>query len=442
MISDQNTEKTHNDSLWELAFNTIQELETANGILASGKEEIYGCIFGRDSLITCLKLIKIYHRTGDVYFLNLAKKVLKTLAELQGKEHNIESGEQPGKCIHEYRPNNHEHLTKSLSTPWYVYPDNVMRNYDTVDGTPLFLIAAYRFYQASKDEEFIQEILPNINLALNWISLYGDSNNDGFIDYAFSSERKFGGLKVQSWMDSEESVFHADGQSTVYPIAPVEVQAYTYLALKLWANYFAERQSALSSHLQDSAADLKEKFNEKFVMEDQYGTFLAAAIDGNGKAMEVVRSSMGHCLWACLNKDQDGVSDCILDDEYIPALVHRIMSPDLFESQAGIRTLSNLSKKYGPHTYHNGSIWPHDTSMVSEGMDYFGYNSEANLVRTAMLSAITHFNTPIELFAFSDVFEDYKSDIGQLACKKQAWSAASILKDVSALSIDPKFHDI
>src|ERR1051326_65155 len=113
-----------------LGLNTIKELETERGILASGRQEIYGCIFGRDSLLTALKLLKAYEHTGDVYLLGLVNKILANLSELQGKNVNIESGEQPGKCIHEYRPTGHEHLTGQHTPPWFLYGDGIMRNYD------------------------------------------------------------------------------------------------------------------------------------------------------------------------------------------------------------------------------------------------------------------------------------------------------------------------
>src|SRR6185437_1638180 len=164
--------------LWDLGYKTIQELETDQGILASGKEEIYGCIFGRDSLITSLELMKAYERTHDEYFLPLVRKILVNLASLQGKTLNIESGEEPGKCIHEFRPTNHEHLTIGLDHPWYIYPDKAMRNYDTVDATPLFLIAVHEYYSLTKDDAFLNAIMPNVYYALDWLLIYGDSNHD------------------------------------------------------------------------------------------------------------------------------------------------------------------------------------------------------------------------------------------------------------------------
>src|SRR4051812_34834978 len=110
--------QTQIQEFWNLGLEIIKELEIEQGILASGKEEIYGCIFGRDSLITSLKLLKTFERTNDPYFLGLARKIIIGLSRLQGQEINIESGEEPGKCIHEFRPGAHEHLTKNLERPW------------------------------------------------------------------------------------------------------------------------------------------------------------------------------------------------------------------------------------------------------------------------------------------------------------------------------------
>jgi glycogen debranching enzyme len=420
------------NSLWDLGFETIRELETEQGILASGKEEIYGCIFGRDSLITSLKLLRVYEHTQDPYFLMLVKKILINLAILQGKEVNIESGEEPGKCIHEYRPSNHSHLTKDLEIPWYVYEDNSMRNYDSIDSTPLFLITIYRYFQASNDAVFIEDMMPHIQRALEWLIYYGDKNGDGFIDYGLSPERKHGGLTTQSWMDSSESVFHEDESAITFPIAPVEAQSYTFLAFKLWSTYFKYIDEDQSNILTTRADTLKSLFNNTFVLHDDQGLILAAGLDGNGKLITSVRSSMGHCLWASLEEQKDGVTESILNSQHIASLVERMLKPDLFAPKAGIRTLSTSSRGYSSNSYHNGSIWPHDTSIVAEGFEIFGFLDEARQVRDALISAMTHFRTPIELFVFADdMYSEYCSPHGQYACKKQAWSAASLLKEVT-----------
>ncbi|MBX4191932.1 hypothetical protein KW798_00365 [Candidatus Parcubacteria bacterium] len=410
--------KERGTKLWELGVSSIRALETDEGILASGKEELYGCVFGRDSLITSLSLLKVYEKTHDEYFLSLVKKVLRTLAKLQGYEVVIESGEEPGKIIHEYRPTGHEHLTQALEERWYLYPDNVMRNYDSVDSTPLFLMVCYEYLRVSQDQAFIDELRPNIDAALRWLTTYGDSNGDGFIDYRFHPDRKGGGLRTQSWMDSTESVFNEDNdERPQYPIAPIEVQAYAYVALRAWGK-------------EERAQRLKEQFNEHFVYRKGRHLQFAYAIDGKGNKLGSMRSSVGHTLFATFK------GESILDAEFVPQLVKRLLARDLFVPTAGIRTLSSRSKKYDPMSYHNGTIWPHDTQLIAEGLHNFGYHKEAQMVQTGLLDAYSHFDSPVELFAYKRGLKEYESASGQKACKTQAWSAASLLAALLDAAID------
>lgn len=418
---------------YNLGVKTIKDLEIPSGILASSSQEIYGCIFGRDSLITALKLLQAYSFDSDPYYLYLTKKILEGMFNLQGQEINIESGEQPGKCIHEYRQTAHERLTKLAAPPWYTYPDNTMKNYDSVDSTPLLLIATYRYFQKSNDENFIKDNKKKIFLALDWIFKFGDSNNDGFIDYKKHSERVSGGLEVQSWMDSSEAVFHEDEVSVQFPVAPVEAQAYAYLALMLWSNFF-KKSKMKSLKFLNKAKELKKIFNEKFVFGSSEYPFFAHAIDGTGKPLLSKRSNIGHILWASFRLSDDGYRDCIIADEYIEPLVKQLLEADIFEPHAGIRTLSKSSRVFDPISYHNGSIWPHDNSMIAEGMDNFGFSKEAHFVRRALFSAYEHFQTPLELFAYHEgSYLEYKNETGQIACQQQAWSAASMIADALIL---------
>jgi glycogen debranching enzyme len=403
--------------LRNLGLNTIKELETDDGILASSKEDLYGCIFGRDSLITSLKLLKAYEESKDTYLLALVKKILTNLAALQGREFNIESGEEPGKIIHEYRPNGHEHLTQSsaLNTkPWYVYPDQSMKSYDSVDSTPLFLMAVAKFMQVEKDLDFEEKIKDAAARSLRWLLYKLETDKPNFLTYEFPDRRQYGGLATQSWMDSVDSIFHENGSPTPYPIAPVEAQAYAYCALRLWG--------------QDLMADrLKERFNRNFVFDEEEFN-IAFALDGLGTPMLSLRSSIGHLLWSTVG--EDGEKDQILAKEYIPKLVNRLMSREMFEHGAGIRTLSKLSRKFDPRSYHNGSIWPHDNAIIAEGFKNFGFEQEAKKVRLAMKKAWKHFDSPIEFFVFVDGVFDDSMPSGQRACYKQAWSAASILSEI------------
>lgn len=393
----------HHDALWELGVKSIKELECEEGILASSRSEAYGCLFGRDSLIVALELLRAYDRTKDQYFLEIVQKILRSLANLQGRYTILASGEEPGKIIHEYRTEGHEHLTTLAEAPWYVYPEGIMRNYDSVDATPLFLIAVDE-YRVRGDKRFVNTLMPAVYAALQWLTQF-----DVFITYTFHPEREHGGLRVQSWMDSTESLFDEESaERPPYPVAPVEVQAYAWSALMRWG-------------MHERAAMLKQQFNEQFVIPGQKDITLAFALDGNGKCLSAVRSSMGHVLWAAYK------GESILADEYIPLLRNRLLARDLFVPKAGIRTLSSRSSQFDPQSYHNGSIWPHDTAMLAEGLENFGFVEDAKRVRHALLEAYAHFKTPVELYTYERGLKPYKTDSGHEACKVQAWSAASLL---------------
>jgi glycogen debranching enzyme len=110
------------------------------------------------------------------------------------------------------------------------------------------------------------------------------------------------------------------------------------------------------------------------------------------------------------------------------------MNPDLFVRKAGIRTLSTRSDQFDPVSYHNGSIWPHDTAIIAEGFEYFGFHAEARLLREGLLRAYRYFQTPIELFGYSaGKYREYETSSGGKACRVQAWSAASLLSTLRAL---------
>ncbi|MES2668315.1 MAG: amylo-alpha-1,6-glucosidase [Patescibacteria group bacterium] len=411
------------DELWDIGMNAIKELETEQGILASGREELYGCIFGRDSLITALLLLRVYEKTGDPYLAGLVKNILINLAKLQGREHNRESGEEPGKIIHEFRPERHEHLTRDQEHPWFLYPDGIMRNYDTVDATPLFLMAVEKYYRLTEDEDLLDLLRGNVSDALAWLLTTMDDHQDGLVSYQFHPERTHGGLRVQSWMDSSESVFFEDrDEEPAYTIAPVEVQAYAYRALSVWHLLLAESEPDLSQLLLDRARQLRERFYDHFMLPKGIPAY---AVDGQGRMLTSARSTIGHLLWA--GARDDGSYYSMLAPEDVGRVTERLMKPDLFVPGAGIRTLSSDSSRFAANSYHNGSIWPHDTAMIALGMRDAGFPLEAGQVRDALLSAYEHFGVPLELFTHDNELGAYEGPTGQKACQTQAWSAAGLL---------------
>lgn len=413
------------------------DLASEIGFHASGREEVYGCLFGRDSAITILSILQALEAKNplidSIRLLSLCRQTLLTLVELQGQTVNLESGEEPGKFIHEYRTGTYdaERLRTINGKPWYIYPDGILRNYDSIDSTPLTLIALYKYYEYTKDDAFLLKILPSVEKGLNWLISYGDADKDFLLEYELPITRKSGGLPVQSWTDSHESLLRPDGSMPLYPIAPVEVQGYAWLSLRLWASWYKSQPDAgykkFAGRLLQQARSLKKKFNELFILKENGYYFLAQALDGDKQQIRTITGNPLLTLWATDRYAQE----CIVHAKYIPDIVMRAFQPDLFDVDAGIRTMSVLSPTYnsGFDSYHNGSFWPVLNGLTYEGLRLWDYKTEALLLKHASLKPFEFFNSPIELYMKLEDggYTEFCGPDGQRSCKVQAWSAAAFL---------------
>lgn len=419
--------------LRRIAYDSLLELATNQGINASGKEEIYGCIFGRDSAITVLKILKSISKDPDPKLSAICRRALLKLISLQGKTVNIESGEAPGKFIHEYRTDRFEHLT-NLSPPkkpWYLYPDHTIRNYDSIDSTPLMLIAIYYYWRTHKnhDRQFLITVLPAVEAGLNWVISCGDLDKDCLLEYELPNQRRYGGLLVQSWTDSDESLKTASGHFPQYPIAPVEVQGYAWLALKLWGTFYKAHSPAFSQKLLSQADRTKSRFNEAFIIRDNELYFAAQALDGAKHPINTITGNPLLLLWATYFNGYE--RECVLADKFIGDFVRRSFMDDLFDPDAGIRTMSSTSPTFNPTetSYHNGSFWPVLNGMIYEGLLNWGYRRQALQLREAALKPLEYFGSPIELYVKlpQGQYSQFRLPSGQTSCRVQAWTAAAML---------------
>jgi glycogen debranching enzyme len=385
----------------------------------------YRNLFGRDAAKTIVLLLEYMRITGDLAFLPYIKITLYKLTDTMGRRHDIETGEKPGGVIHELKTKNYDHLRDNN---WPIDADGIMRIYRTADATALYLIAVYRFWQQTGDNEFLEDILPSIRAAAWAVVRYGDYNGDGLLDYFVDPACTKNGLAVHSWMDSKESI----GGNIIYPVAPLEVQGYGFLAAKLWAAKMAKPDQPLSEALQKLADRLKELTFRKFAKESDGQTYLASIVDGEGKTDSDVRSNMGHLLWACLTPVLGDAPEpeCVLSEEGIKAVVARTMQPDMLDPEAGLRTLAKSSPRFNPTQYHNGAVWPVANALNALGMRYMGYEKEAQAITRAMFSGLTHFGKPgMELYWHDEgQYGEYKrSGGGAPGNYLQAWSLAAVL---------------
>ena len=351
-------------------------------------------LFGRDSLITELQTL--------AYDAGTAPQTLRILAKYQGKKIDPWRNEQPGKILHEIRLGELAHTHQIPHTPYY----------GTVDATPLFLILMSRYSEWVGNLNLFHELKENVERALDWISSYGDSDGDGYIDYHNPSGS---GLTNQGWKDSGDAIVNADGSLATPPIALVEVQGYVYLAkIGIAKLYEQAREMRQAERLKQEAEDLRQRFNRDYWIENK--KLYALALQAHGKPAAVLSSNPGQALWSG-----------IIDADKANQVVQQLMSDDMFNGW-GIRTLSENEDRYNPLGYHLGTVWPHDNSLIAAGFRRYGFDDAAQKITDATIEAALYFENyrlP-ELFAglsraIYDVPVSYP-----VACHPQAWSAGAI----------------
>ncbi|MGI3783178.1 MAG: amylo-alpha-1,6-glucosidase, partial [Janthinobacterium lividum] len=358
----------------------------------------YFTLFGRDSLWAARLTLPLG--------LDVARGTLRTLARLQGRTDDPRTGEQPGKIPHELRRNAYELSGMSLP-PLY---------YGTVDATPLWICLLHDAWRAGLDERDVAELLPALVDALGWLTAQtsptADGGVEGFVRYVSAGSS---GLANQGWKDSGDAVRFADGTFAAGAIALCEVQGYAYEAAVSGAALLDGFDRLGGDALRSWAQGLQERFRAAFwcgsTEADERGEppYPALALDGAGHRVDALTSNIGHLL---------GTGLLNLDEEWHVA--QRVTSPAL-DSGFGLRTMSTDDAAYAPLSYHCGSVWPHDTAIVVDGLTRAGLAEAAEGLVEGLLAAAVAFDHRLpELWSGEGAPVPYPA-----ACRPQAWSAAA-----------------
>jgi glycogen debranching enzyme len=107
----------------------------------------------------------------------------------------------------------------------------------------------------------------------------------------------------------------------------------------------------------------------------------------------------------------------------------------------GLRTLSTAMARYNPLSYHNGSVWPHDTAIAAAGLMRYGFVEQAEALIDALLdAAVANGGRLPELFAGLDRSQLPVPVAYPTSCSPQAWSsAAPLLMLRTLLRLEPDF---
>ncbi len=313
--------------------------------------------FGRDSLIVSLQNILIYPE--------FAQGALDVLGRWQAKERDDYRDAEPGKIMHELRYGELAHFKLIPHTPYY----------GTADATPLYLITLHAAWRATGDRALLERFISVAESCLSWIDDWGDRDGDGFQEYQTRSPV---GYENMSWKDAGDSMTYADGTPVKGPKAVCELQGYVYDAWLRMAEVFDELgRPDRAATLRDKAATLFRRFNDAFW--DEETGFYAFMLDGEKRKVLSVASNPGQLLWSG-----------IVPPDRAARVVARLMAPDM-NSGWGIRTLSALHPAFNPYSYQNGSVWPHDNSLIALGMKRYGFAHEVGQIARDISGAASHF---------------------------------------------------
>ena len=374
--------------------------ETPDGMMPYAGIPWYVAPFGRDALITALQVLPFEPA--------IAAGTLRFLARHIGRVDDAFTDQEPGKIMHELRRGE---MAACREIPFIPY-------YGTVDAPPLFLLLLAEYWKWTADLAFARDLWPTAEAVLAWMQQAADAHG-GYLTYARRSPR---GLVNQGWKDSHDAIMHASGELAAPPIALAEVQGYQYAALLATAELAeAIGRPERAPDLRERARRLRERFEADFWLPDE--AYYALALDREAQPCRVITSNAGHLLWTGL-----------VSDSRAPLVARRLMADDMFTGW-GVRTLASGERLYNPMSYHNGSVWPHDTAIAAVGMRRYGMADAFITLATSLFEAVLqfeHVRMPELLCGFSRV-DDYGPTQYPVACAPQAWAAGVVFMLIGAM---------
>ena len=381
----------------QMSHPSLEPLLSQEGWVHASSEAVeasdpgrFHALFGRDSLITALQVLR---RRPEV-----ATATLRALACRQGAVTDPETEEQPGRILHEDRPVAPDWL---VAQGWPVR-DGALRYFGTSDATSWFLV----LLDATGDPALGEELAAARERAAAWLE-GALGAGDGLVR---CGPRTFpGGLSQQGWRDARDpqhdesggGIVRPDGSAPASPLADADSQAAAVAALDALVRLDPDR----AAHWSGLAADLRARVEAAFGPE-------VMALEAGDRPVPGAGSQLGWLLWA------DALSPAAT-----ARAAERLSRPDVLTAY-GVRTLAASHPAFLTDGYHRGAVWPFDCWLAWGGLRAAGHPEAAEQVRAGVRRAVAQLGRFPELYAVTPTGELRGVPV---ANRVQAWTVGAMI---------------
>lgn len=365
---------------------------SGKGVYASSDTLFKGAVFGRDSIEVAEDLLDTHPK--------LVRRIILTLASLQGEVDNDKNEEEPGKIVHEYRTDVvdgkplddiSKHIFKELASRWGG-DEHTMTYYGSIDATPHFIRLVGRYCDKYGDKILNERvalrsghklsILVVLENATEWLIKQITQSQSHLLEY---KRRNPLGIENQVWKDSGEFYVHEDGQLANHnaPIASIEVQGLVVDAFMTASKFFPAKADEFRKRahiIRDTTVWLLWQPQHKyFALGTDYDK------QGNLRVINTLTANPGALLDTAFFDDLPEAHR----QEYITAIVKAMVGRD-FLTDAGIRSRALSAADLVSFWDYHGSYtsWPKETYDIAKGLRRQGFPKLADELENRLLNVV------------------------------------------------------
>ena len=290
--------------------------------------------------------------------------------------------------------------------------------YGSADSTPLFLVLLGDYVARTGDTALAQAARAQLARG-DRLDREAIADARGLINFRQRADGK--GLTVQSWKDCADSMSYADGRLGEGGLAVAEVQGYVFAALQRGGRSVAS--SAVASRRERAgwlARSGEAGRDGRRAVLDAAADNYALALDDDGPAARCrTRPTAGHLLWSG-----------IVPEDKAQAGDRAAVRATICGRATGCARCRPRRSGTIRCSYHNGSVWPHDTALFAAGLRRYGDAARASRGCARALVALAGHSADLRL---PELVGGYarEGDTPPLpyieSCRPQAWAAAALI---------------